>query len=162
MDEHYTDADFYSAVIDTPIGMIGVRCEGGGISAIDFHAEAEPRDADDPACKAACAQLHAYFEDPAQELSFPVRVRGTDFQQRVWRAMCAIPRGETRTYGDLARELGSSARAVGQACRNNPLPLIQPCHRVVSASGLGGFGGAIEGLNVDVKRWLLRHEGHCP
>jgi len=72
---------------------------------------------------------------------------GTDFQQRVWKALCAIPFGETKSYGDIAREVGSprGTRAVGMACGANPIPLIVPCHRVVAAGGkLGGFSGGLD------------------
>jgi methylated-DNA-[protein]-cysteine S-methyltransferase len=88
-----------------------------------------------------------------------VTVAGTPFQRRVWEAMRAIPPGRTRTYGDLAAELGTSPRAIGGACRANPCPIVVPCHRVVGATGLGGFAGDTSGHKVEVKRWLLRHEG---
>ena len=85
---------------------------------------------------------------------------GTAFQRRVWDRIAAIPRGETRTYGDLARMLRSAPRAVGQACGNNYFPLVIPCHRVVAAGGLGGFAHTSSGYLLDVKRWLLAHEQH--
>jgi methylated-DNA-[protein]-cysteine S-methyltransferase len=72
--------------------------------------------------------------------------------------MLAIPPGRTRSYGDIAAELGSSARAVGNACRANPIPLFIPCHRVVAKHGLGGFGGQTRGRLPEIKAWLLRHE----
>ena len=75
------------------------------------------------------------------------------------REIAAIPRGEVRTYGDLAKRLGSSARAVGQACGDNPVPIVVPCHRVVGANGIGGFAHAADGYLVATKRWLLAHEG---
>jgi methylated-DNA-[protein]-cysteine S-methyltransferase len=71
----------------------------------------------------------------------------------------SIPPGRTRTYGELASKLGTSARAVGGACRANPCPVVVPCHRVVAANGLGGFAGDTSGRKLEVKRWLLRHEG---
>jgi methylated-DNA-[protein]-cysteine S-methyltransferase len=73
--------------------------------------------------------------------------------------MLAIPPGEVRTYGALARKLRSSARAVGNACRANPVPMVVPCHRVVGATGLGGYMGAFTGDPLAIKEWLLRHEG---
>jgi methylated-DNA-[protein]-cysteine S-methyltransferase len=76
--------------------------------------------------------------------------------------MCAIPRGKTRTYGDLAQELGAefeaTPRAVGQCCGDNRLPIVIPCHRVVAADGIGGFSHTTEGYLIEVKRWLLAHE----
>ncbi len=85
----------------------------------------------------------------------PLIQRGSPFQHRVWRALCGIPFATTRTYGEIARELGNPhlARAVGQACNRNPLPLIIPCHRVVSSTGLGGFAGGGK-----VKKTLLDYE----
>jgi methylated-DNA-[protein]-cysteine S-methyltransferase len=94
-------------------------------------------------------------------LDFPLAPAGTEFQRRVWKAMTRIPIGRTRTYGEIAAELASAAQAVGQACGANPLPIIVPCHRIVSASGLGGFAGATEGTMIDVKRWLLDHEARA-
>jgi methylated-DNA-[protein]-cysteine S-methyltransferase len=84
---------------------------------------------------------------------------GTPFQRRVWQRLSAIPAGETLTYGALARELGTSARAVGGACRTNPIPLVIPCHRVVATNGLGGYSGERGGDWLAKKRWLLAHEG---
>jgi methylated-DNA-[protein]-cysteine S-methyltransferase len=85
-------------------------------------------------------------------------IEGTPLQRAVWDAMCAIPRGKTRTYGDIARELGAEAREIGQACGDNRLPIVIPCHRVVAANGLGGFAHATSGYLIEVKRWLLAHE----
>ena len=85
---------------------------------------------------------------------------GTPFRQRVWAALLTIPRGQSRTYGDVARLIGSAPRAFGQACCDNPIPLIIPCHRVVGANGaLGGFMHAGDGNPIAIKRWLLAHEG---
>ncbi|HEX9181099.1 MAG TPA: methylated-DNA--[protein]-cysteine S-methyltransferase, partial [Burkholderiales bacterium] len=89
----------------------------------------------------------------------PLRAAGTDHQRRVWSALAAIPVGQTLSYGELAGTIGSSARAVGQACGANPLPLLVPCHRVVARDGgLGGFMGRRDGFALSVKRWLLEHE----
>jgi methylated-DNA-[protein]-cysteine S-methyltransferase len=104
-------------------------------------------------------QLARYFADGRGGFDLALAPRGTEFQRRVWALMRAIPAGETRTYGSIARELGSAPRAVGQACRANPLPIVVPCHRVVAAHGLGGFAGDTSGRRLAVKRWLLRHEG---
>ncbi|HXI36603.1 MAG TPA: methylated-DNA--[protein]-cysteine S-methyltransferase, partial [Burkholderiales bacterium] len=106
----------------------------------------------------AARQLEGYREDPDTKFDFPIRVEGNDLQRAVWLAMCAIPRGKTRTYGEIARELGTDARTVGQACGDNRLPIVIPCHRVVAADGIGGFGHATSGYLIEVKRWLLAHE----
>lgn len=102
------------------------------------------------------AALEAYLQGRRCSFAFPYRVEGTDFQQRVWRALIEIPYGETRTYKEIAAAVGSpgAARAVGQACAVNPLPLLAPCHRVTATGGIGGFGGGER-----LKRYLLRLEG---
>ena len=102
--------------------------------------------------------MEGYREDPDTKFDFPIRVEGNDLQRAVWLAMCAIPRGKTRTYGEIARELGTDARDIGRACGDNRLPIVIPCHRVVAADGIGGFGHATSGYLIEVKRWLLAHE----
>lgn len=104
-------------------------------------------------------QLLGYFADPSYRFTLTIDPQGTPFQHKVWQAIQAIPVGETRSYGELARSLGSASQAVGNACRANPLPIIIPCHRVVAARGLGGYFGATDGAQLAAKRWLLRHEG---
>ena len=105
----------------------------------------------------AAQQLRAYFDGTREFFDLPLAPTGTAFQKDVYRAMSEIPFGETRSYGDLARDLGSVARAVGQACGSNPLPILIPCHRVLGASGnIGGFSG---GYGTKTKRALLAHEG---
>jgi methylated-DNA-[protein]-cysteine S-methyltransferase len=106
----------------------------------------------------AAKQLESYRENPDTRFDLPVLVEGTPLQRAVWEAMCAIPCGKTRTYGELARELGADARAIGQACGDNRLPIVIPCHRVVAADGIGGFGHATGGYLLEAKRWLLMHE----
>jgi methylated-DNA-[protein]-cysteine S-methyltransferase len=106
----------------------------------------------------AARQLERYREDPDTRFDLPLLIEGTALQCAVWEAMCAIPRGRTRTYGDLARELGADARAIGQACGDNRLPIVIPCHRVVAADGIGGFGHSRRGYLLEAKRWLLMHE----
>jgi methylated-DNA-[protein]-cysteine S-methyltransferase len=106
----------------------------------------------------AARQLESYRANPDAQFDLPVVIEGSPLQRGVWDAMCAIPRGKTRTYGELARELGADARAIGQACGDNRLPIVIPCHRVVAADGIGGFGHATGGYLLEVKRWLLMHE----
>ncbi len=99
-------------------------------------------------------QLDEYFAGKRQDFDLELAPSGTSFQLRVWQALRDIPYGETRSYGDLARQLGSSPRAVGGANGANPISLIVPCHRVIGADGsLTGFG-----WGVDVKARLLEHE----
>lgn len=104
----------------------------------------------------AARQLDEYFAGERREFDLPLAPRGTGFQERVWRALLAIPFGVTRSYGELARTIGrpSASRAVGAANGKNPIAIIVPCHRVIGANGtLTGYGGGLP-----IKRWLLEHE----
>jgi methylated-DNA-[protein]-cysteine S-methyltransferase len=103
--------------------------------------------------------LARWLDNPDATFDLPLAPQGTAFQQKVWRAISDIPRGDIRTYGALSAIAGGTARAVGQACGANPFPIVVPCHRVVAKTGLGGFANANEGWLLDTKRWLLRHEG---
>jgi methylated-DNA-[protein]-cysteine S-methyltransferase len=104
-------------------------------------------------------EISRYLIDPHYDLHLPLAARGTAFQQQVWQKIRAIQPGRTRHYGELAGELTSAARAVGQACAANPFPLVTPCHRVLGKTGLVGFAHAKGGWLVETKRWLLQHEG---
>jgi len=130
------------------------------VSDIVFLPPCPPQAATSALAREAAAQLQAYLRDPQHRFDLPLAVSGSDFQRRVWAAIAAIKSGETLSYGEMARKLGSSARAVGGACGANPLPLVVPCHRVVAAGGgLGGFARSRDGFLPAVKRWLLAHEG---
>lgn len=150
----------FDAVLQTPFGALGVRTEGEAVTQIRFLPPGTnavlPRN---PLAERTCAQLSAWLDNPAAGFDLPLEPAGTTFQRRVWRAIAAIPRGKTLTYGEIARRLKSAPRAVGQACGRNPYPVVVPCHRVVAADGgLGGFAGAGGGYLLDTKRWLLAHE----
>lgn len=150
---------FYDAVIATPIGRVGVRLRTGRVVDIGFlSGRARLRSSQDPAVRAVCAELERYFADPAYRPRVPLALEGTPFQRRVWRLLQRIPSGHTASYGKLARRLGSSPRAVGGACRANPVPIVVPCHRVVSSTGLGGFMGRRAGPAMRIKERLLAHE----
>ncbi|MEN8176146.1 MAG: methylated-DNA--[protein]-cysteine S-methyltransferase [Pseudomonadota bacterium] len=153
--------DRFDAVVPTPIGRVGVVAHHGGISGVVIGVPPTPGTAGS-AGRAGAAALAAYFEDPQLLPDVELSLGGTEFQQRVWRALRAIPVGSTRTYGELAEILDTSPRAVGNACRANPCPIFVPCHRVVAAQGPGGFAGRRQGRWIDIKRWLLRHEGAGP
>lgn len=103
----------------------------------------------------AARQLAAYDQGTREAFDLPLKVEGSAFQRAVCDAIYAIPFGETRTYGDIAKSLGAPAQAVGQACGGNPIPIIIPCHRVMGAKGLTGFSGA---GGVETKVALLKHE----
>jgi methylated-DNA-[protein]-cysteine S-methyltransferase len=147
-------------VINSPIGQLKISVQGNRLCRIEllFRESVEAPLPEEPQ-GVIPEQLRAYFADGSCRFSLSLDVAGTPFQQRVWQALRRIPCGTTRTYGEIAGELGTSARAVGNACRANPLPLVIPCHRVVSARGIGGFSGGTAGKRLAVKRWLLAHEG---
>jgi methylated-DNA-[protein]-cysteine S-methyltransferase len=150
----------FQARMATPVCTLGIRTFGGVLAEIRFlpHAQRELAPADALA-EETCRQIARYLADPAFRFELPLAELGTPFQRRVWAGIAAIPRGETRTYGDIAAALASAPRAVGQACGANAFPLVIPCHRVVSAAGLGGFAHHDRGFHLSVKRWLLAHEG---
>lgn len=125
----------------------------------DRHALAE---ADSAPQRLAVQAVVDYFEDPTSLRRLPrLCLQASPFQQRVWQALCEIPSGETRSYGTLARQLQTSARALAGACRANPVPILVPCHRVVAAHGPGGYMGETEGPALAIKQWLLHHEQHA-
>lgn len=150
----------YAVVMDSPVGKLGMRLQDECLAGVDFLS---PRAALKPAGSRSAAQVARWFEHYFQgkrQLPEPLmNEAGTAFQQRVRDALLAIPTGETCTYGELATLLGSGARAVGHACRCNPLPIIVPCHRVVGTHSLGGYVGQTRGQALERKRWLLGHEG---
>ena len=156
-------APTYQAVVAAPGFALGVQCSDDEITAIDF-IEARPEQAPTtPLAAEAVRQLRAYLADPGFAFGLPLRPAGTAFQRRVWAQISAIPAGQTDTYGQLAKNLKNAPRAVGQACGSNPYPLVVPCHRVVATGGgLGGFARERGGFLLDVKRWLLAHEGSRP
>src|SRR4051812_8409481 len=146
--------------MSTPFGVVGVRTSGAALA--EFVYPPRPAGAPAPAAaraERACRQIECYLDDPGFRWDLPLARAGTEFRRRVWARIAAIGTGQTRSYGDLARDIGSAARAVGQACGDNPFPLVVPCHRVVAAGGLGGFAHRDSGFLLSVKRWLLRHEG---
>ena len=153
----------YAAVAPAPVGLIGIRMSGGRLLGIDFAPQSKPiAAAPDGATREVLDQLFHYFEDPAWQFDLPLAMYGTPFQRRVWQALQRIPSGSTRSYGEIAREIRSSARAVGGACRRNPIPIVVPCHRVIAAGGgAGGFMGQRDGDALVIKTWLLDHE-RCP
>ena len=150
----------YQAKLPTPFALLGIRTEGDVLAEITFLPKSggalAPRDR---LAARVCAQIERYVEDFEFRFDLPLASQGTPFQRRVWGKIAAISTGRTRSYGEIARDLDSSPRAVGQACGANPVPLVVPCHRVLAAGGLGGFAHHEGGFHLSVKRWLLAHEG---
>ncbi len=148
--------------VASPLGSLALTLDGDVVTRLEFPrtprtgvpavaAGGGPRS---PAGERVAWALSAYF-DAGEPPALMLRPGGTAFQQRVWEALRAVPAGETATYGELAARAGSprAARAVGQACAQNPIPVLIPCHRAVGASGPGGWSGL-----PGAKEWLLAHE----
>lgn len=149
----------YQAIIATPFGKLGIRCDEEVLLGIVFlDSSARALVARNDLARNVCTQLDAYIADADFHFDLPFKLGGTEHQRKVWLAMSRIPRGQTESYGELAAQIGSSPRAVGQACGNNPIPVVIPCHRVVSKAGLGGFMHRADSGALDIKRWLLAHE----
>jgi methylated-DNA-[protein]-cysteine S-methyltransferase len=136
----------------SPIGPLTVRESDGEIVSLRWGGDAHD---ESTLLAEARRQLAEYFAGRLTVFDLPIAFR-PGLQGEVMRAMCAIPFGETRTYGDLAQDLGAPAQAIGQACGGNPVAVIVPCHRILGASGLGGFSAP---GGVETKVALLKHEG---
>lgn len=150
----------YSTIISTPIGKLGIRVADQQLVKLDFLL-------DDPIALQAPTdsftqkisdQLATYFLNASSQFKLAFKLQGTPFQQAVWAELQKIPRGQPATYKTIAERLKTSPRAVGNACRANPIPVIVPCHRVVAQNGLGGFAGDTTGGLIAIKKWLLQHE----
>ncbi|MES2130478.1 MAG: methylated-DNA--[protein]-cysteine S-methyltransferase [Pseudomonadota bacterium] len=152
----------FSAIVAAPFGAVGIRSEAGAVIELVYlpphFLEKDPLDA---AAELAARQVERYLKDADFVFQLPLKPVGSAFQQRVWAAIASIPRGSVRTYGQVAKHIGSAPRAVGQACGANWFPLVIPCHRVTASGGLGGFSNHDDenGFHLSVKRWLLAHEG---
>jgi len=165
-----------STIFTSPIGPLFLAASPSGLVALEFDVRVtgqqtirpNPRDlrceskavrfeTDDLGMSCYTRQLHEYFAGSRREFTFPLDLRGTEFQLACWNALLAIPYGETRTYADIARAVGrpQGFRAVGMANNRNPVAIVVPCHRVIASDGtLCGYGGGL-----DVKRKLLQLEG---
>jgi methylated-DNA-[protein]-cysteine S-methyltransferase len=147
--------------LSTPFSWLRIECSADQLLSVEYVKA--PRSAvslpDNELARRVQAQVQRYCQSGDAIFDLPLCLRGTPFQLKVWRALQAIPAGEVRSYGEIARRLGTSPRAVGNACHANPVPLIIPCHRVVAATGIGGFSGATSGSRIMLKRRLLAHEG---
>ncbi len=139
---------------DTRLGVFSIEETDGAITALHWHAA--KTDEETPLLVEARRQLIAYADGDLTEFDLSLAPEGGPLQQAVLAEMRAIPFGETRTYGEIAKAVGAPAQAVGQACGANTIPVIIPCHRVTGTGGLGGFSGM---GGVETKVELLRHEG---
>ena len=149
----------YDAVIASPFGRLGIRLSENRLCDLDFLTSVVPLKAPrSVAARDVCTELSAYVRDGRHRVRLPLTLVGTKFQQRVWRALQRIPNGAVVSYGTLAARLSSSPRAIGGACRANPVPIVVPCHRVVGRHDIGGFNGQRRGAAVARKRRLIAHE----
>jgi methylated-DNA-[protein]-cysteine S-methyltransferase len=159
----------YYSVMESPVGSLTLRWSDEALVGLHFDNAAvlgrrSEWTRDDGCLAPVRRQLDEYFGGERTSFDLPLAFEGTPFQERVWRALTEIPFGETTSYGELARRIGTDtwpgARAVGAANGQNPIVIVVPCHRVIGADGsLTGFGGGLPR-----KRWLLDHEGNedCP
>ena len=146
----------YRFTYDTVLGSVTFVEEDGALLAITTHRPYEGIEQETALIKEANRQLSEYLKGERQMFDLPLNPRGTDFQKRVWRALCDIPYGETRSYKQIAEAIGNpkAVRAVGMANNRNPITIVVPCHRVIGADGkLVGYGGGLE-----MKEFLLRLE----
>ena len=152
----------YCTYYDSPLGKLLLTCAEEGLTGLYMNRELPSKQEDHPILRQTKQWLDAYFLGENPSATVPLYLKGTDFQKQVWNILLTIPYGQTRTYGDIAREMAAlsgkekmSAQAVGQAVGKNPISILIPCHRVVGTKGhLTGYAGGL-----DNKIWLLRHEG---
>jgi methylated-DNA-[protein]-cysteine S-methyltransferase len=140
------------ASIETPIGWIDVGATESAVVQLHWHERQPRRSAASPLLDEACRQLRAYIDGKLHDFDLPLEAAGSDFAKAVWQQMLAIPYGRSRTYGDVANTLGAPAQLVGQACGQNPIAVIIPCHRILGANSIGGYSSE---LGLRAKTFLL-------
>ncbi len=148
----------FDAVIAAPFGAVGIAMQGVQIFIELLPEKHALKSAENKAVQRVVEQIEAYFQNPRNDFNLPLIFKGTSFQQKVWQIIGGIPCGQVLTYSEIAAMLGSGPRAVANACGANHLPLVVPCHRVVAKHGLGGFMRGVDG-GMEIKQWLLKHEG---
>lgn len=141
----------------SPLGTLKITNDNSHIVGLTWYDEPGEKiaDGDNALFIKACQWLDDYFCGKTAPQDLPFTLKGTDFQRRVWAQMLTIPAGTTLTYGEVAKRLNSSARAVGGACRVNPVVIVVPCHRIIAATGIGGYAGKVAGVMIDRKSQLL-------
>ena len=144
--------------ITTPIGYINISFTEKEIHNVSLFTKKATVTNKNALEKDIKEQLTAYFKGELKEFRLPLNIKGTNFQEKIWQALRKISYGKTKTYGQLAKELNTSARAIGNACRENPVPIIIPCHRIIAKNSIGGFAGKTKGYKITAKEWLLQHE----
>lgn len=151
----------YDAIFSTDIATIGIQLENSKLIKVDYLMSNNNKKPISKLAKNIQNKIEKYLKDNSKinNLKIDLKLHVTPFQEKVLNQLVLIPYGETRTYGEIAQKLKTSPRAVGNACRRNPIPIVIPCHRVVASKSLGGYSGATEGETQDIKRHLLKLEG---
>ena len=150
----------FHAKYPTPFAVLGIRTIGERVVDIEYLPRGvAPLAPLNKLAEKTCREIERYLDDPEHGFDLPFEYAGTAFQCKVWRQISAIPPGRTLTYMDVARALKTAPRPVGGACGANRLPIVIPCHRVLASNGIGGFMRGRGSDALEIKRWLLRHEG---
>jgi len=157
------DYQGYDAVIKSPLpgrdNRLAIVTQDDKLQKLLFVSHSTKlKQAKSSFAKSVVEQLEAYFSESDIKFTLSLGPDGTEYQKRVWNRLRKCPIGKVWTYGELARQIHSAPRAVGNACRRNPIPIVVPCHRVVSANGMGGYAGQTSGMYMSIKQWLLQHE----
>lgn len=153
----------FDYILPSPIGNLGLSLTPKGIRCLSYlKTKQETRIPSSGIAAKVHQQIMEYFELHRTEFDLPIDIDGTIYQQRVWKEVAKITYGQSLTYGEIAKAIDSGSRAVGNACRHNPIPIIIPCHRVVKKTGRGGYCGSLVGREIQQKDWLLRHEIDTP
>lgn len=158
-DRGHSEQPDYVEYLDTPIGVIAIKANAHGLSAVQFVGAAGLANPS-AVTTSASAQLDEYFQGERVRFDLPLAPQGTPFQQQVWQALLEVPAGHTSSYADIALAVArpTAVRAVGSANGRNPIAIIIPCHRIIGSNGqLTGYA-----YGLDIKAWLLRHEGAMP
>ena len=156
-----TSSQSYAVIFTTDIATIGLRFSALKLIKVEYLNNKTQKAATTKLAETVKNKIEKYLNPKSKikSIDVDVQLNVTAFQEKVLKQLLQIPYGETRSYGEIAKILKTSPRAVGNACRNNPLPIIIPCHRVVAANGIGGYAGETEGVILDIKYQLLQLEG---
>lgn len=147
-------------VIASPLGKLGLTITNNKLTQVRFlPSNTCLLAAQNYIAHQIVIKIKKYFCNPKLQFKLPIQIKGTPLQQKIWQILQKIPCGKTVTYGELAQKIGTSPRVIGNACCRNPIPIVIPCHRVVAATGFGGYCGKTCNDFLKIKKWLLKHEG---
>jgi methylated-DNA-[protein]-cysteine S-methyltransferase len=149
----------FQFVLPSPIGKLGLNLSAKGVSQIRYLSNNMALNVPESGLALdVFQQLADYFELRRSGFDLPLDIAGTPYQQKVWQVISRIPYGQSKAYSEIASKINSGPRAVGNACRHNPIPIIIPCHRVTKKNAIGGYCGSTRDAEVQQKDWLLHHE----